>query len=1258
MSNNHIPTVPTPSGTDPVLLSWCRHLLEYSPSTFTEFMSQQDRNNAYCDDINNKRQIHAKQIIHYCHGCWQSDGDIETCMTALFRRLQINPKRAWLTQGNLDDIFKEGKPPNDWNLTRSFNLQTPGPLHMPYITGIRHNGTTHFVVYYICPDFWTILDPLYAQAEFSPDLTQQLHSALTAHYENKGIQTPTLPPYLPAHRIGIQHDAPLSPWSCGTWAILTALHLLLGDYRPGQIPPNALTNQMMLNLHQALLKWLLLGTPPDIYNQSILNNNIATRAQVPIPTNMLPPCSLHTAAELPPHSPTSHIHNHYRTNRRQLGPPPTDPSEQFIPPRLLKPLDTKKNTTGKLTTHSSADTTNGGASININKHGGQRALPAEQVTTARAHSSPYNLISSEDSGSETDSQEHTSSASRNLLPPPPSTQPAEETTPNTQRKPPPEKPVQHTNSTEPTEVQGQQQCDMPHPPTRTKPHKRNPPGRHNIMKHPPPEPRNNGLQKQRNTLAKRRETMRRKLLTKNRQHPLSKYWPAIVPQSLPLNPHPPSPPKELPPHNLHSIGWRPSTRTSFQDDIPTDKPHTPLHSPTQTCTHATRHAPHNTHRPGDSQEREIEPDKTPHAISQPPKATSPLQKREGSQAKDNESNTTHKQSDWAHCSPTILKLATQNVQKTGKDSPSGMDIKTLISTESPDVLFITETPYDKDCSPLCSMLRNQGYYIHFRPTKDPVLQAGTLAEARIPSANAGTNGGCMLAFKKKQNWSHAVSPAPLPPGFPPVTACALEITLTRRRKCLLLCCYLPQDDELHEETCLLLTENIRTHFPDHAVILGGDLQGSWTGKGRKSDNIRTSLLYSRFDGPATPTYIPPHQPKLESCIDHFAHLADNPWIKQAQDTYVHTPAFLDHRAVLTSIELPIAPAAAHNTTRPTQLTPELNAPTVKLKFPIPKPELETWRCAVRTTVEARCIELKSQISSLLETTGPALPQTPPVAKDPSMREQVIHLAQNLHCLLTEGFEIAKATLPTHHTSTRTRYKSGETFWPRTIRHDLSTLRNRAKALRKLAKIESASPQPREELADELEPDTEMRDYLRSVLSDPPDLRTTLDTPLRDTDTLILVDNVPTEAEPDPDDSKNAIQTCYQAHRLATRRTIRHARRLRSRKYGQSLLRLFTKKPKAALKAILKAADRNPLENDDPTPTDLSIISDHLHGGVTTDPATVRNVIEDLQRQALSLRTRLLTQMLHSPGTEPSPPPHNRRRRLWLDTSPRMFSKKL
>ena len=172
-----------------------------------------------------------------------------------------------------------------------------------------------------------------------------------------------------------------------------------------------------------------------------------------------------------------------------------------------------------------------------------------------------------------------------------------------------------------TNIQGQQRCDMPHLTTRTKPCKRNPQDRRNTLKHPHPERRNYGLQKQRNTLAKRRETMRRKLLTKTRQHPLAKYWPAIIPQSLPLHLHPPSPPKELPTHNLHSMGWKPSSRTSFQDDIPTKNPHTPLHSPTHTPAPTTRHAPNETHRPGGSQEMEIEPHKTPQTISRPPNTT-------------------------------------------------------------------------------------------------------------------------------------------------------------------------------------------------------------------------------------------------------------------------------------------------------------------------------------------------------------------------------------------------------------------------------------------------------------------------------------------------------------------------------------------------------------------------------------------------------------------------------------------------------------
>ena len=92
------------------------------------------------------------------------------------------------------------------------------------------------------------------------------------------------------------------------------------------------------------------GHPPDIYNQSILNNSIATRPQVPIATNMLPPCSLPKAAELPPHDRTFHIHPYWterhqhaiRRVPRQTGLLPTCPPEQNIPPKRLQSLNTIK----------------------------------------------------------------------------------------------------------------------------------------------------------------------------------------------------------------------------------------------------------------------------------------------------------------------------------------------------------------------------------------------------------------------------------------------------------------------------------------------------------------------------------------------------------------------------------------------------------------------------------------------------------------------------------------------------------------------------------------------------------------------------------------------------------------------------------------------------------------------------------------------------------------------------------------------------
>ena len=114
------------------------------------------------------------------------------------------------------------------------------------------------------------------------------------------------------------------------------------------------------------------------------------------------------------------------------------------------------------------------------------------------------------------------------------------------------------------------------------------------------------------------------------------------------------------------------------------------------------------------------------------------------------------------------------------------------------------------------------------------------------------------------------------------------------------------------------------------------------------------------------------------------------------------------------------------------------------------------------------------------------------------------MAESLHALLAEGFDIAQRTLPKQQPHSKGRHKHMSNRRPRSVREDVSTLVNRAKALRKLAKLEARDPQPRtSDSTSDVETDTETRNYLRDILSDPPDLRTALETPLHNADALIL-----------------------------------------------------------------------------------------------------------------------------------------------------------
>jgi hypothetical protein len=94
-----------------------------------------------------------------------------------------------------------------------------------------------------------------------PAYETQLHNALHESFISRGLHLPTLPQYIQVERIAVRNDPPLPAWSCGTFAMSTTLHLLLGDKHSHEMPPTSITRGHMLTLHNALLNWLLIGTP-------------------------------------------------------------------------------------------------------------------------------------------------------------------------------------------------------------------------------------------------------------------------------------------------------------------------------------------------------------------------------------------------------------------------------------------------------------------------------------------------------------------------------------------------------------------------------------------------------------------------------------------------------------------------------------------------------------------------------------------------------------------------------------------------------------------------------------------------------------------------------------------------------------------------------------------------------------------------------------------------------------------------------------
>jgi hypothetical protein len=121
---------------------------------------------------------------------------------------------------------------------------------------------------------------------------------------------------------------------------------------------------------------------------------------------------------------------------------------------------------------------------------------------------------------------------------------------------------------------------------------------------------------------------------------------------------------------------------------------------------------------------------------------------------------------------------------------------------------------------------------------------------------------------------------------------------------------------------------------------------------------------------------------------------------------------------------------------------------------------------------------------------------------------------------------------------------------------------RAKTIRRLIKHETKTPADAQD-----EPTLEdPSPSLWSSVDTPLFLRTVLSPPPKDLDSLrVLLRLDPTLKGTT---TSQATHACFKGLRKATHLLILHARNLRRLKYGKAIIRMFVKKPRAALKSIL------------------------------------------------------------------------------------------
>ena len=93
-------------------------------------------------------------------------------------------------------MLRLGEAPFRWTRPHHFPpMGDPTAATIPTCCGPWHDGADHFVAFYMCPEYWSILDPLDNAVLTSTVMQRQLHVALRESFNSRGLPTPPLPTY-------------------------------------------------------------------------------------------------------------------------------------------------------------------------------------------------------------------------------------------------------------------------------------------------------------------------------------------------------------------------------------------------------------------------------------------------------------------------------------------------------------------------------------------------------------------------------------------------------------------------------------------------------------------------------------------------------------------------------------------------------------------------------------------------------------------------------------------------------------------------------------------------------------------------------------------------------------------------------------------------------------------------------------------------------------------------------------------------------